>query len=291
MSAERSGRRPLRNRLAFRLVFALCLGAVAIGVVSAYLNVSLQREHMEELVSESGERLVETIRRSTRDAMMRYSPEDVNGVLEGIASQPGIRRLRFLDKEGRILTSTQKAEVGSMVDMQAEQCVGCHTGGPDSQILETDKRTRFFEDESTGKRTLGIIAPIRNERSCSTAPCHAHGPEQTVLGVLDVQLSLDSVDQRLYVSEWQLGFALLAAVVAIILVMGLLSWRMVLKPVRSFTRASDRVADGDLTVRVPVSSKDEVGDMARSWNTMVEQLGRARGELEEWSRTLEERVG
>jgi two-component system NtrC family sensor kinase len=291
VSAESSGRRPLRNRLAFRLVFALSLGAAVIGLVSAYLNISLQREHMEGLVSESGERLVETIRRSTRDAMMRYSPEDVNGVLQGIASQPGIRRLRFLDKEGRILTSTHQAEVGSMIDMQAEQCVVCHTGGPDPQNLETDQRTRFFEDDTTGRRTLGIIAPIRNEPSCSTAPCHAHTPEQTVLGVLDVQLSLDSVDQQLAASETQLGFALLATVVAIILVTGVLSWRMVLKPVRSFTRASERVAEGDLTIRVPVSSRDEVGDMARSWNIMVEQLGRARGELEEWSHTLEERVG
>ena len=56
MSAETSGRRPLRNRLAFRLGLALCVGAIVIGIVSAYLNISLQRETMENLVCVSGER-------------------------------------------------------------------------------------------------------------------------------------------------------------------------------------------------------------------------------------------
>ena len=33
-----------------------------------------------------------------------------------------------------------------------------------------------------------------------------------------------------------------------------------------------------------------MGEMASSWNAMVDELGRARREVEDWSHTLEERV-
>jgi len=39
-----------------------------------------------------------------------------------------------------------------------------------------------------------------------------------------------------------------------------------------------------------VTSRDEIGTMAASWNVMTDELGRSRAELEEWNRTLEQRV-
>ena len=41
---------------------------------------------------------------------------------------------------------------------------------------------------------------------------------------------------------------------------------------------------------MPVESKDEIGRMGDSWNQMATELQRARSELEEWNRRLEQRV-
>jgi two-component system NtrC family sensor kinase len=51
-----------------------------------------------------------------------------------------------------------------------------------------------------------------------------------------------------------------------------------------------RAGEGDLSARVPVRTRDEMGDLARSWNEMSGDLQRARGELEGLNRTLEDRV-
>ena len=64
----------------------------------------------------------------------------------------------------------------------------------------------------------------------------------------------------------------LASFVAIVL--GLLLTRAVVKPVRIVRDATQRVAAGDLSHRVPVTSGDEIGDLARQFNDMASSLER-----------------
>jgi two-component system NtrC family sensor kinase len=229
------------------------------------------------------------ILRSTRDAMMDNDPLDLQRIIRAIGAQPGIERLRIFDKAGRIQTSTRPEEVASMVDKSAEQCYVCHAADRPLERLERPDRLRVFE-RSPGERVMAIIQPIRNEPDCSTAACHAHPPEQQVLGVLDVQLSLAHVDAQLASSERQLALGLLATTGALLVLAGALTWRMVLRPVKSITDASRKVGAGDLSLRAPVTSSDEIGEMTESWNRMVDEISRGRQEREEWNKTLERRV-
>jgi two-component system NtrC family sensor kinase len=286
---ERQPRRTLWDRLDVRFAFGLCLGAAVILAVAGAFNIALQREHMTRLIGMTAAGTADTILHSTREAMLDYSPEDVHRILGTIGAQDGYERIRIFDKQGRIQTSTHPEDVGRLVDKQAEQCFVCHSADRPLERLSGVDRVRIFE-RGDGRSVLGVIAPIRNEPDCSSAACHAHPSSQQVLGVLDVQLSLGPVEELLVASEQQLGLGLLVTVLAVLLLTGYLTWRMVLLPVRRLTGATQRVAAGDLSTRAPVSSSDEIGDMTRSWNTMVGELARTRDELERWSHTLEERV-
>lgn len=66
--------------------------------------------------------------------------------------------------------------------------------------------------------------------------------------------------------------------------------RRMIHPLEEMVTATRTIAGGDLSVRVSVSSRDEIGDLAASFNEMLASLQATRGELEEWGRTLEERV-
>ena len=231
------------------------------------------------------DRIAETIRGATRDGMLRNDAEEVHRILQNIGAQRGIARLRILNKEGRIRTSTVPAEAGTLVDIKAEQCVACHKTGQTLERLERPDRVRIFRAPN-GERVLGVIAPIHNEPACSGC----HKASQSVLGVLDVQLSMASVDEGLQASERHLALGLLATGLAVLLLAGALLWRMVLAPVARLTAAIDRASGGDLGARVPVESQDEIGRMGDSWNQMATELQRARGELQEWNRRLEHRV-
>lgn len=279
-------RRP-RARLAVRMGLWLVLGSAAILALSAFWNLRLQRAYLTQLVGLSADRIAETIRRSTHDAMLRNDRDGLHRMIATIGAGQGIARVRVFNKEGRIRTSTAAEEVGQLVDKSAEQCYACHQLGRPLARLERADRVRMFRD-GQGRRVLGVIAPIHNEPACGA--CHPAG--QQVLGVLDVQLSMAGVDEAVSATERQWLFTLALSVSATALLAGLLLWRLVLAPVSRLELAMGRLAQGEDRAHVPVpdAPADELGRLGRAWNDLTDELGRARSELEGWNRSLEERV-
>lgn len=73
------------------------------------------------------------------------------------------------------------------------------------------------------------------------------------------------------------------AFLSLLAVATLLAWflaRRISGPVLEITDASRRIALGDLSVRVPVRTGDEVGELARSFNSMAHDLARQQREIE-----------
>jgi signal transduction histidine kinase len=56
--------------------------------------------------------------------------------------------------------------------------------------------------------------------------------------------------------------------------------RAVVRPVLTVAEATGRLADGELSTRVPARRTDEIGDLARGFNAMADRLQRNREELE-----------
>jgi two-component system sensor histidine kinase VicK len=74
-----------------------------------------------------------------------------------------------------------------------------------------------------------------------------------------------------------LGVAIAAAILG----------RRTVDPVRRLTAAAERIADGDLDVKTDVTTRDEVGTLARTFETMTGSLGRLTGDLRDSAARLE----
>jgi signal transduction histidine kinase len=83
------------------------------------------------------------------------------------------------------------------------------------------------------------------------------------------------------------GLGGLALLLILALGFGLFLRRFVVRPVKAVAGASGQLASGDLSVRVPPQSSDEVGDLARAFNGMADSLERSRAELDERTGELE----
>jgi len=79
-------------------------------------------------------------------------------------------------------------------------------------------------------------------------------------------------------SQKMLTLVLFIAILATIINAYFMS-RALEKPIRQLVDGTDRVAEGDLTYRVKVHSRDEIGQLAASFNTMAEKLKKSRQEL------------
>jgi len=260
-----------------------------------YLNIRQHRHDLETASLTAAERVSDVIKRSTSYSMLRNDREGMYHIMDTIAHEPGIVRVRIINGEGRISFSTEPNEVSKMVDKSAEACYACHAQAQPLVHLNRPDRYRFFEvprasDPSTKTRVLGIINPIENAPSCSNAECHAHPASQKILGVLDTQVSLEKAD-----ADVRAGTRLMAAytVVGLLLLVVLTTvfvWRVVGHPVRLLQTGTERLSQGELGYQIDLSASDELGELAHSFNGMSRELLDAHNQITSWARTLEERV-
>ena len=254
-----------------------------------YWSLRFWRQSQQEMVFQSADRASDIIWRSIRYSMLRNEREEVFHIINTIGHEAGIGRIRIFNKEGQITFSTDPPEVGRLVDKKAEACYACHAQAQPLTRLHRPDRLRIYR-AADGTRMLGLIRPIENEPDCSNAACHAHAAGSQVLGVLDTNLSLASVDQVVARSEREIVLFTLASIIILSLISAALIRATVHNPVRQLTEGTRHVAEGDLNYSLPVASNDELGSLAASFNRMTEQLKRAQEENQQWTRTLETRV-
>jgi two-component system NtrC family sensor kinase len=229
--------------------------------------------------------------------MLNNRSDEINQIVTSIGSQPGIEKISIFNKAGEIKSSTDAHELFTRVDKTAEACSACHSHDVDAtqsigvipHQLSRAERTRIFTD-ADGQRTLSVINPIDNEPACSNSGCHAHSPDTKVLGMINVRMSLATVDAAIGASRRQMLLSLAGAVVLLSALFATLIWVMVHKPVGKLIAGTDHVAAGDLEYKIRIRSRDEVGELAHSFNRMTSELQRANVEINRWNRTLEERV-
>jgi len=264
--------------LGFKLICSVSAIAILVIGVYASVNIKTQRSQLIQQVIQNSSQLSETIKRSMRYDMLKYQPERLHGAIDSIGAQEGIEKVRIFNYVGEIIYSSDREEMGSMVDKSAEQCYACHAKEQPFERLTTTARSRIFETP-VGHRVLGMINPIYNEQDCYSASCHVHPREQKVLGVLDIDVSLAEVDALIDSNKKKMILFAGVAILGISLTIGIFIQRFVSQPVKHLLEGTERVADGDLSTPLEISSADEIGILARSFDQMTQRLQISEQEL------------
>lgn len=127
-------------------------------------------------------------------------------------------------------------------------------------IHEMERTGVGFSDiyEDLDGEWITVLKPIYNDRN------------QTI-AVFAVDFNNQKIEDDLNSMLWEVvGFGSAIGVVFIIVIAFLI--RRLVKPLTELSVLSTRVAAGDLTVSIPVRSKDEIGVLSDSFNTMIAQI-------------------
>jgi two-component system NtrC family sensor kinase len=275
--------------LRFKVSFYPALALLAALVIFSVLLIRHQRNEMLGEAVRHVNQLSEMLIRSTRYAMLQNQPEYVHRIIQDVAHQNNIEKVRIFSKDGVIIDSTYVPELGMKVDRKAEGCFLCHKTDKPVQQLPLSKRARMFVEPS-GRRMLASMEVIRNEPSCYNSACHVHSRAQSVLGVLDIVYSIDEIDSAMQRSGAVVILLLLGLVLVASLLMSLLVHRLIYVPLRDLESGAKRIAAGNLDQTIPVRSDDELGQLASSFNTMTGALKESGRELRELNHTLEQKV-
>jgi methyl-accepting chemotaxis protein len=158
--------------------------------------------------------------------------------------------------------------------------------GPDTKskrpldALETQvmaSGTPYMAVESAnGSSFLHVINPTKASKNYlgkDCLVCH-QVPEGTVLGVVSMKVSLDSVEAQVAAFRIKIAGVALAALGALLVIIYLITNHFVSKPLEAMRKGLADIArgEGDLTRRLDVRGNDEVGQSAQVFNEMMENF-------------------
>jgi class 3 adenylate cyclase len=151
-------------------------------------------------------------------------------------------------------------------------------------INQLPVRTPAAEESIRGREGLAIITDYRGLPVLSSyGPLDLDSIRWGVIAEMDVEEAYAPIrayarHALLAATGLSLGTALLALVA---------SWLLV-RPLRQLTDAARRIGAGEVGVRVALDSRDEFGELARTFNQMSESLLEQRRELEDKARENQE---
>jgi methyl-accepting chemotaxis protein len=131
--------------------------------------------------------------------------------------------------------------------------------------------------ESTGGSSfLHVINPTKASKNYlgkDCVLCH-QVPEGTVLGIVSMKVSLDSVEAEVAAFRLKIAGVAVGALGALLVIIYLLTNHFVTVPLEQLRSGLRDIAsgEGDLTRRLPVNGKDEVGQSALVFNEMMENF-------------------
>jgi two-component system NtrC family sensor kinase len=196
--------------------------------------------------------------------MMTGDRESVQKVFETVRFHQDLERVRIFDTDGLIKYSSEPRERGEHI-----------TPGELARFLDQQGQVIFTQANNRAAYTL--VQPMLNQVPCVSC----HSPEQKVLGVLQVSLSLESPRQHLVELTRSAQMATLIALGVIVIGLWLALTFLVDHPLQHLVEVMARAGHGDLGARAD-ERRDEFGQVARHFNDMISKLGVAQEEIERY---------
>jgi anti-anti-sigma regulatory factor/HAMP domain-containing protein len=218
---------------------------------------------------------------------------DINlGYYNGFLKRTRVEQTGFaflIDKRGRLIAAPEEAQTvligramrpGEQGTLALEQTLPSlkpaldlmHLGG--SAVVELDMRGRdyllaYAPIETTGW-TLAVAAPVEEVTASTNATAARISDAASQTNALGLVGSVGAV-------------ALLVVLLSLVL------RRQVLRPIAGLVTATKSIAAGELSP-IAVVRHDEIGQLARSFNTMTQSLAASRAELTEANYQLERKI-
>ncbi|HVM60979.1 MAG TPA: ATP-binding protein [Verrucomicrobiae bacterium] len=254
----------LRRNLTAKILVAVGVTVAVVIAIYTYFVIRVQSAWWHERTQAQALITTSLVHEYLSGVMLSDRHEEVQGFLEKLKASDEIWRGRLIRPDGSVVFSTDTQEVRQAVmTVPAELFT-------DNAVLQGTR----VED---GQRVSVVMRPVMNSVSCQ----RCHDAKAAVIGAIIVEKSFAPAEASVAGNR----NLLIVYGVVIFLLVGIVLWllivRLVTQPVGSVLRQMGRVQAGNLKARAAAETSDEIGELAKGFNAMVESLERTTRELEE----------
>ena len=164
------------------------------------------------------------------------------------------------------LTVFKSREVVDLFGIKNHQAIT-----PTIEEVFTTKTPNYSEQDSDKGHIIRLLKPFVATKQCIT--CHANSSVGDVLGVIEIDMSLEKSDSIINETLTYLIVVLLVSSITIVLVIIPFLKNTLFGPLNSMRERAENIAmgEGDLTARIALSREDELGITARFINIFIEK--------------------
>lgn len=284
-------RLPKRLRdLNLRMKFILPIAAMLIVnmlFIGGYLVKRQADSFMRELET-TGETLSKVLAMNAEGGVAFESKYELDDILQAVSKFDVVEYAIIYNMDGKILSQLGEKE-GNAADEKRVALL--------ERIKTTDHvqyRSRSFGDEIMviaapivtqkkilNREHLGITGGFDNSMSDTYV--------SEVIGCIELGMSLKAVKKSIVDATTATVLVTLLVVISTIIVLTLII-SAITKPVTQLVDVTNQIAQGDLSRRVEISQGDQIGQLASTFNKMIESLQHSRNEIEQYNRNLEEKI-
>ncbi len=186
--------------------------------------------------------------------------------LEGIQEIMGIREGMGETGESYLVGSDMRMRSNSYLDPKGHSVEASFAGSVEKNGVDTDATKRALNGESS---TDIIIDYNGNPVLSSFDLITFKGFKWAILSEMDEPEAFQSINENI----WQMT-GIIILLVFMIAVVGTIIAKQIATPIINTSKAVQRVAKGDLTQNIDVTSKDEVGKLQQAVKNMINDLSK-----------------
>jgi len=238
-------------RTKFTVIFTILVGLICL-FIYVYFPLKLETQAIRS-IADKARSINDMTAFNVSSILLSEDKKDMKAILEGVRQNKNLAYLVVLNTKGEVFSAIN---------------------------LETALKADY--------KILSDNNPITEDKLIyrTRAPIIHKGK---AIGYIFLGLFLKNLRAQIEKSRWTITY-----VSAIIFILGVvavfLTSTVIIKPLKKMAHTIEEISGGDLSKRVTFSSRDEVGNLAQSFNLMVENLEAYSNKLEELNNTLESKV-
>lgn len=242
------------NSLKTKILGLITFIVVAIILVAAFVNYQLQKQMINSVMEHNSLMLAETIKSSIANAMIVGRTGEIPNILSTARNQESFKSIRIVDTAGTILESADSGEIGKIVSIDELNSLQSLLSKRDAPL--------------PAPNTFSAFSVIHNSPACHGC----HNPSQEVLGILELNFTLDYLNHFLanYKNNSIITTILLIVLITITISIFLIYY--VDKPINLLINSMQQVENGDFEPKPIITSSTEMMLLSSNHNRMVERL-------------------
>lgn len=275
----------VKRPLLFKFSILIIASIVIVVLVLTFTTIEREERLLTVSTKERGVTLVKTVALSCGNALVAADVSFMVDNINEVSKEKGIVYALVVSGNNECkVASDPSLEGKSLEDPVSLKAIQATTESP---VIQRYYNSDLKED------MYDISFPIVISKEGNVSPTSAPGFISLPVGALwgFVRLGISLRELKFMIRQTYIQSIFMA--IGVILLGFLVSFylaRNIVKPINKLMEGAIAISKGNLKYQISVHTEDEIGGLARAFNKMTNDLRESRDEIEEYSRTLEDKI-